>query len=612
MSTKPVCLGSMEDWRPALLESLRNCGVQREKVSWWRRVFLLLALIFIAGFPALIVGAVELFTQDPNLVQILTWVYRVAMVLLTLVWLDRARRQLLQMRAQSALAVLESPKAKRPVFYLRSFALDASIAKPTLLQKLFSLPNDEQKVTAQLRKLGPVIAIGRPGEKLPALGAARFYASDDLWHAKVADVVNASQLVFWASGVTEGLRWEISHLIGTLPPEKLVLWAHPQLLHLGAAEREAEWKKFIGALGGVFPKPLPESLGDARFFCFAADWTPIPIAPSWRGPVRALRSFFSPLGSAMRTVRRIKQGKIAPQQVAYHHAERDLRESDFARLIGVGDKSIRWPNVIVFAIAKAAVLPVSLCLFALVICVTDQPELASNFSFMPWRLVPGALLFATMQAACTVIAFRKIRSWKRAAIATATAFTLLLPLGVMSDPRALSELRYSDQYLFGPGGTQLIFNVLVLGTQSLVCVSAGLLVLAYAVKRYMPLAKALLLGELGGSVLAWSAFLFIPRLCSSLVFSISRPVSPADLIYRLLGFLLLPIVAPLGGVYDTLVRASQHDLGPRVNEILGLDRDFVGLMISSLVFPVALWVGTRIVGTLDHRIPESAGVEARV
>src|SRR5712671_4228646 len=105
-----------------------------------------------------------------------------------------------------------------------------------------------------------MFAAARPGERLPPLGAARFYVTDALWRQKVADVAKASQLVVWTSGVSEELRWEIAHLLADMPARKLVLWAHPHLTVEGAA-REEEWSRFRTTLGGLFPKPLPATLG---------------------------------------------------------------------------------------------------------------------------------------------------------------------------------------------------------------------------------------------------------------------------------------------------------------------------------------------------------------
>src|SRR5262249_20695633 len=138
--------------------------------------------------------------------------------------------------------------------------------------------NPEQTMTGVIGRCGPVLAIGRPGEALPALGAARFYVTHELWQEKVADVATVSQFVVWASGTTLGLQWEITHLLPSLPPEKLILWAHPHLLDLDANEREVEWSRFVDGFGALFPRPLPRRLGDTRFFAFAPDFEPVAFA----------------------------------------------------------------------------------------------------------------------------------------------------------------------------------------------------------------------------------------------------------------------------------------------------------------------------------------------
>ncbi len=172
---------------------------------------------------------------------------------------------------------------KRPIFYLRSFGLDELIGAPSVLEILFNIPiaNREQAMVAQLRPCGPVIAIGRPGEKVPSLGASRFYVAHNLWQEKVADVSKVARLVVWASGTTPGLQWEITHLVRSLPPERLILWAHPWLLDLDPDEREAEWAAFVDGLGQLFPKPLPKPLGKTQVFAFDADFSAIPYKGVW-------------------------------------------------------------------------------------------------------------------------------------------------------------------------------------------------------------------------------------------------------------------------------------------------------------------------------------------
>jgi MFS family permease len=166
--------------------------------------------------------------------------------------------------------------SRRPIFYLRSFDLDKLIARASFFDLLAGpwLPNPEQMMARRLRRYGPVIAIGRPGELLPPIGAGRFYVDDNHWKEKVTDVVKAAQLVIWTTGTTGGLRWEVSHLLETTPKEKLVIMAHPHLMRILPPDREIEWRAFLDTLGNAFPKPFPDYLGIIRFFHFDREQKP--------------------------------------------------------------------------------------------------------------------------------------------------------------------------------------------------------------------------------------------------------------------------------------------------------------------------------------------------
>jgi MFS family permease len=270
------------DWREKLIASLADAGVERadpgsylaQRLGWG---LLAMVLLLIAAFVSQFVIP-EAFRRDPQgaLVAAVVWWIFSALVL------SRpaigALRRSWRAGARSAEQELRRAGSRRPIFYLRSFDLDEKIGRVSIVEMLGgrSYANAEQGLAKRLRRYGPVIAIGRPGEKLPALGAARFYVSHEQWKAKVADVVRASQFVVWATGTTEGLQWEISHLLESLPPEKLIVWAHPHLLRLLPPDREIEWQRFLAVLGRVFPQPLPGYLGIMRFFHFDNAYRPIP------------------------------------------------------------------------------------------------------------------------------------------------------------------------------------------------------------------------------------------------------------------------------------------------------------------------------------------------
>ncbi len=280
------------NWRESLLASLRAAGAQRAPKGVFTGVILpILGIILIGGGWALLNALIRLNppagSSGPNLA--ITVLLTIALAAIAILLIGRLvaffARRIWRFRARSAEQELERTGSRRPVLYLRSFALDEETARPSageLVLGTTPTASAEQMLAKVLsRRVGPVIAIGMPGEKLPGLGAARFYASHEVWHQKVADAAQVSQLVVWTTGSTEGLRWEIAHLLKSVPPAKLLVWAHPHLLRVGRAEREQEWSAFLATLGKAFPKALPERLGKTRFIWFKKDWEPVPVAPRW-------------------------------------------------------------------------------------------------------------------------------------------------------------------------------------------------------------------------------------------------------------------------------------------------------------------------------------------
>jgi hypothetical protein len=174
-------------WRGRLLASLRDCGVQRaprNAAVYW---ILAIALIIVLAVASLIGEQMmkNLRTEGDRMVG---WVIRVVWFLFCIFFVYRLRNRLLrnawQSGAASAEDELEWPDARRPILYLRSFQLDERINQRTWPERfLGTYPQQtaEQTMTKALRTIGPAIAIGRPEERLPALGAARFYVSHDRW-----------------------------------------------------------------------------------------------------------------------------------------------------------------------------------------------------------------------------------------------------------------------------------------------------------------------------------------------------------------------------------------------------------------------------------------------
>jgi hypothetical protein len=195
-------------------------------------------------------------------------------------------------RAEQTLARDPRP----PVLYLRSFRDDEGLSSAS--------ESFEQSLASVLSDIGPVIAVGRPGERLPPQGAARLYLSDEGWQPAVRDLMARSALTILGAGTSPGVLWELTRVVELVPPTRFLI-AVPPALRSRDAER---WKQFCTLAAEVMPHPLPASLDGATFVTFDPDWKPSVVsAPekaslfSARAGVRnALRHFCERNGFRLR------------------------------------------------------------------------------------------------------------------------------------------------------------------------------------------------------------------------------------------------------------------------------------------------------------------------
>ena len=158
---------------------------------------------------------------------------------------------------------LEQP----PVVYLRSF--DDDVRGSARLGEL----TEEEHIAGVLSHFGPFVAVGRPGERLPEVGAHRFYVSDSDWQDEVRSLVKSASLIVLRTGESAGLKWELSTVLGSVTPDRLLIIVDDQieLERMLAAIKElhpaVETKCAIGrrAIGSI--------LG---FVGFNPDWTVSP------------------------------------------------------------------------------------------------------------------------------------------------------------------------------------------------------------------------------------------------------------------------------------------------------------------------------------------------
>ena len=150
--------------------------------------------------------------------------------LLVLQRVSRYHRRLKQERAELVVGRSE----RRPVLFLRPFALDAlPIAPMDARYSLFKVMSWFDKRTFEeylhesFEDIGPLIAIGRPGEETAALGAAREYADDATWRGQVINRAREAQLVIMELDASPGMQWELEHVVPIVGLQRILVVLPP-------------------------------------------------------------------------------------------------------------------------------------------------------------------------------------------------------------------------------------------------------------------------------------------------------------------------------------------------------------------------------------------------
>jgi hypothetical protein len=193
-----------------------------------------------------------------------------------------------RMRAVDAETAMASD-ARPPVLYLRSFADDdmsllapLDLDAPPVLKSILNTeieilpfgqlehrPSFEESLFHMFSRYGPVVTIGRPGEPLPLLGAARKYVPDDEWQKEVKRLIGLSRIILVLVGATAGLSWEINELAQIADPRKVVLVFPPVV----GVVVERRWKEFQRICSPIGKLKLPEFPNDHVLFAiFDDDW----------------------------------------------------------------------------------------------------------------------------------------------------------------------------------------------------------------------------------------------------------------------------------------------------------------------------------------------------
>ena len=172
---------------------------------------------------------------------------------------------------------------RQPVFYLRSFSHDATAAvvdpgRLPVTMAAAEIESREEGLVAALGTVGPVIAVGRPGEHIPPIGAARLYLPGDRWQPMVARIMDLSGLVVLRLGDGGGLRWEFERATRYLSAYKVIVLV-PRPLTAGLV---AEMDRHLARASNL--AEVAATSGDAwtcAVVSFEPGWTArvVPVGP---------------------------------------------------------------------------------------------------------------------------------------------------------------------------------------------------------------------------------------------------------------------------------------------------------------------------------------------
>ncbi|MGW3712218.1 hypothetical protein ACWDN6_18990 [Streptomyces albogriseolus] len=219
-------------------------------------------------------GLAHAFFVDPGPdAEDIHWSVRVLLVVVVpfIGWLlFAAGRRLVVRGARHRAPVIESfeqLRGERYLLYLRPFDMDRRMAEPPPeapgggMRSPFEMPGHttEDFVLGQFSGLGEVVAVGRPGEELPLLGARRGYLPLEDWKAPVSALLQGAHTVLLSVAPGPGTEWEFTEALRTVAPERLVL-----MVACGAGEYDT-FRRAVAALysarrrreGGSTWAPLP-------------------------------------------------------------------------------------------------------------------------------------------------------------------------------------------------------------------------------------------------------------------------------------------------------------------------------------------------------------------
>lgn len=172
-------------------------------------------------------------------------------------------------------------ETRAPILYLRSFYLESFEQGREENLKYYEKEHDDEVLAVALKDIGPLIAVGKPGDTFPPLGSLRLYFKDQEWKEQVKNLMEISQLIVIQPGYTTGTEWEMLEL-KSFPPEKII-YSFLAWQHWDETFWRAEYGTFAEQFRRIYGQDLPDNVGYDQFLYFDKEWRPhLTKLPLWK------------------------------------------------------------------------------------------------------------------------------------------------------------------------------------------------------------------------------------------------------------------------------------------------------------------------------------------
>lgn len=129
-------------------------------------------------------------------------------------WIQRVGAALAPEDARERLEAVRQDR-RAPAILLRPFGFegqDFPPRRPLGLVEERPLPVEEA-IALAVGDAAPILAVGRPDDRLPRGNAVRLYADAEHWQPLVRDLIGRARWLILRAGETPGVRWEVEEII---------------------------------------------------------------------------------------------------------------------------------------------------------------------------------------------------------------------------------------------------------------------------------------------------------------------------------------------------------------------------------------------------------------